>query len=139
MSRQVRSGLRVCDESGCFLAVMAYSPGLHCEDEYPCHIGSCRRGSTMRRRTIVFPPVSCHLNRPISRSSKCQGICTNNVVATTRTVCGDHVGCAGFRIRGMCASIINGRDSDGVYAIRVSIKIALIVVSAPVTARKDKN
>src|ERR1700733_6259660 len=85
---------------------------------------------------------SRHIDR-ISSILRCESVDnapqTHDAIPTSRAIRDDQVGSATLRVIGMFAHMIHGSDRHAVYAICVSIKVALITTSRSVPTCEDEN
>jgi len=64
---------------------------------------------------------------------------TDNILATSGTVSHDQVRSASFRVVWMKTLMVDGRDCDGIDAVRITVKVTLVVVRCPVSTRVNEN
>jgi hypothetical protein len=64
---------------------------------------------------------------------------TDNVFATSRTVSYDQVCSTGFRVVWMKALMVDSGDSNGIDAVRIPIKVTLVITGCTVSTRVNEN
>lgn len=61
------------------------------------------------------------------------------MLSTSRTVRNDHVGRARFRVIWMKTLVIDSRNGDRVYAVRITVKVALIIVRRAISTSENED
>jgi hypothetical protein len=83
--------------------------------------------------------VSSGLNICVNKYTFMMVTSTYDVIALTRTISNNHVGCTGLRIEWMLAFVVDRCDCHRIDTIRVPVEITLVIVVATITAGKDEN
>jgi len=61
------------------------------------------------------------------------------MLASSRTVGDNQVCSTGFRVVRMKTLVVNGGDGDGIDAVRITVKVTLVVMDCSVSTRVNKN
>lgn len=106
----------------------------------PAAIGAAAEVPPWRSvHTFLPTSVVCFLKKrqKVSLGSSHERKGTDDRVTAPGTVSHDHDRRAGFRVVRVEAFAVDGADGDRHEAVGVAVEVALIVVGAPVPARKD--